>query len=47
MMQCIDGSIDTGRRPEAASCLFPIKRDTTPLDELRLLVVVDNKPPAA
>ena len=43
MMQHIDGSIDTGRRPEAASCIFHIKGDTTPLDELRLLVVVDNQ----
>jgi hypothetical protein len=29
MMQHIDGSIESGRRPEAAPCIFHIKRDTT------------------
>ena len=29
MMQHFDGSIETERRSEAASCIFHIKRDTT------------------
>lgn len=29
MMQHIDGSIETGGRPEAASCIFHKNRDTT------------------
>jgi hypothetical protein len=29
MMQHFDGSIEAGRRSEAASCMFHIKRDAT------------------
>lgn len=31
MMQHLGGSLETGRRLEAASCMFHIKRDTTPV----------------
>jgi len=33
MMQHFDGSIETERRSEAASCIFHIQRDTTSPDE--------------
>jgi hypothetical protein len=35
MMQHFDGSIETERRSEAASCIFHIKRDTTAGRSLR------------